>query len=309
MNGTTVLWAVTTYFNPAGYTRRLQNYRIFRGPLPVPLLAVEWSHNGSFELSQDDADVLVQLRAPDVMWQKERLLNVALRHLPVECTRIAWLDCDILFGNSEWPTLADRALRSHALVQLFDTVHHVSRTTRANPRREGGGRARSVAAAWVRGQVPLDCLRSNTLAGPGLVTGYAWAGRRADLERCKFYDGCIVGGGDKALFAAAVGRQEDIVSYHQMNDSMATHYLRWADTFHGTVGGGVGHIAGDIEHLWHGDLRDRQYTARHGLLSGATFEPARDLRIDDGGCFRWASEKRNLHASVHAYFTTRREDG
>lgn len=73
-----MLWALTTFFNPNGYERRLENYRAFRERLAVPLLALEASHRGVFQLGEDDADALVQVTCPDILWQKERLLNVGL---------------------------------------------------------------------------------------------------------------------------------------------------------------------------------------------------------------------------------------
>lgn len=56
-----VLWAITSYFNPARYANRLRNYRIFRANLAVPLAVVELSLDGRFELRQDDADIVVQI--------------------------------------------------------------------------------------------------------------------------------------------------------------------------------------------------------------------------------------------------------
>src|SRR5512143_3579916 len=95
------LWAITSYFNPAGYARRLANYRRFRERLAVPLVTVELSFNGRFELGRRDADVLVQLHGTSVMWQKERLLNIAVKKVPRACNKIAWLDCDIVFETDE----------------------------------------------------------------------------------------------------------------------------------------------------------------------------------------------------------------
>ena len=94
----TSLSAITCYFNPVGYRRRLENYRIFRQRLKAPLVTVELSFGGGFHLSSQDADILVQLRSPSILWQKERLLNVALKS-PGRCNKVAWLDCDILFEN------------------------------------------------------------------------------------------------------------------------------------------------------------------------------------------------------------------
>src|SRR5690349_10101249 len=81
------LWAITSYFNPLDYRRRRQNYRAFRERLPLPLLTVELAYR-SPELAAGDADLLVQLRGRDVMWQKERLLNIAVARLPPECDRV-----------------------------------------------------------------------------------------------------------------------------------------------------------------------------------------------------------------------------
>src|SRR5579862_510563 len=121
------LWGVTSYFNPVGYRRRLQNYRVFRQRLNVPLVAVELAQRGPFELRLEDADVLVQLRGGDVMWQKERLLNIAISHLPKECEYVAWLDCDVVFHREDWGAAAVRELDRSSLCHLFRTVHHIRR--------------------------------------------------------------------------------------------------------------------------------------------------------------------------------------
>ena len=56
------VWAITSYFNPRRYRRRLANYRVFCRRVGIPLLTVELGYGDSFELSPDEADILVQLR-------------------------------------------------------------------------------------------------------------------------------------------------------------------------------------------------------------------------------------------------------
>src|SRR5262245_37018879 len=73
-SGPAGLWAITSYFNPARYRRKLQNYRVFRERLAVPLVTAELAFDG-FDLDAGDAEVLVRVRGGDVLWQKERLLN------------------------------------------------------------------------------------------------------------------------------------------------------------------------------------------------------------------------------------------
>jgi len=113
------LWAITCFFNPAGYQRRLRNYRWFRERMAAPLITVELSFNGEFELGPRDADILVQLDQGDILFQKERLLNIALARVPADCTAIAWVDGDILFGSDDWPDRTLQALERFSIVQLF----------------------------------------------------------------------------------------------------------------------------------------------------------------------------------------------
>src|SRR5208282_3056212 len=114
-----MLWAITSYFNPSNSRARLINYRIFKEHLRVPVVAVELSFGAQFELQSDDADIVVRLVGRDVLWQKERLLNLALRALPPECEAVAWLDCDVVFASSEWPERTQATLEKFSIVQLF----------------------------------------------------------------------------------------------------------------------------------------------------------------------------------------------
>ena len=104
------LWAVTCLFGDVINGRRLANYRVFRDALQVPLIAVELAFNGRTQLKRDDADVVISLTGGDVMWQKERLLNLALAHLPDACRYVAWLDSDVILRREDWPLATCRLL-------------------------------------------------------------------------------------------------------------------------------------------------------------------------------------------------------
>ncbi len=91
------LWAITAYFNPMHWRRRRENYRRFRQALHLPLVAVELGYDGQFDLAPGDADVLLQFPAADVMWQKERLLNLALAAVPPHVDKIVAIDSDVIF--------------------------------------------------------------------------------------------------------------------------------------------------------------------------------------------------------------------
>jgi hypothetical protein len=70
----------------------------------IPLATVELGFDGAvWELGAGDADLYVRVGGGDVMWQKERLLNLVLPRLPAACTLVAWLDCDLLLPDPDWP--------------------------------------------------------------------------------------------------------------------------------------------------------------------------------------------------------------
>jgi hypothetical protein len=56
-------------------------------------------------------------------------------------------------------------------------------------------------------------------------------------------------------------------------------------------------------------MRDRASVQRHGILTRFEFDPSQDVVIDDSGCWRWNTDKPQMHARVREYFASRQEDG
>ena len=217
------------------YRRRRANYRAFRERLGVPLVAVELAHGADFELTEEDADVLIQLRDGDVMWQKERLLNVALGALPAGCLKVVWVDCDIVFAAEDWAERVSALLERFMLVQAFSHVDHLSTDGEVVCTQP------SAALAIESGMRGSNQFGRPTLHGPGSTNnGVAWAARRELLDEAGFYDACIVGGGDLAMVSAAHGRFD--VATRSMSERQVDHYLDWARRYHETVGGETGFI-------------------------------------------------------------------
>jgi hypothetical protein len=303
------LWAITCFFNPAGYVRRKQNYQVFRRYLTVPLAAVELSQDGRFELEMGDAEILLQVRGGDVMWQKERLLNIAVSILPKECDHVAWLDCDGVFQREDWASAAVRELERTRLCQLFRTMHHLSRDIPV----EAAGSAtdsisrESIGYACASGVV--TSVASPTDPVPNVYKrGNAWCARRDLLAEHGLYDRNIIGGGDKMIAFAATGQMEEVIARNGMSPAHADDYRGWASRFRRDVQG-MGYVDGDLYHLWHGDLERRRYGNRHSVLRSLGYDPAADIALNAERCWRWNSVKPELHRQVRDYFWQRDEDG
>jgi hypothetical protein len=300
-------WAVTSYFNPARYRRKLMNYKVFRQRLAAPLLSVELSEDARFELGPDDADVLVQLRGGDVMWQKERLLNIAIGHLPDECDYVAWLDCDVIFGRSDWPSAAIRELDHVSLCQLYRKVYHLARDAVSFDRESAILCHDSLGYAVAsRLATPVASTTDGVLGV--FKRGHAWCGRREVVGRHGLYDRNVLGNGDRLLAHAVTGQVQEVIVQDGMGPGHAGDYRQWADRFCRAVNG-LGYIEGDIFHLWHGDRERRRYSGRLQILSSCGYDPATDIALDVEGCWRWNSAKPEMHRLVREYFEQRDEDG
>jgi hypothetical protein len=305
-------WAITTYFNPVGYSRRRANYRVFRERfVDLPLITIELSYGPTFDLGDGDSDLLIQLRGDDVLWQKERLLNVALRALPDGCRKVAWVDCDVIFGSAGWAERADRLLDSAPIVHLFSRVHYMPRDLPASEVSADTGEVHrtSIAFAAKSGSDVGQCLDEANHHFYGQYSpGFAWAARRDLLEAHGFYDGCIVGGGDRATVCADFGCFDHVINRHCMNDPEVSYYVAWAQAFHGAVRKSVGCVEGDIFHLWHGALQNRGMRERHQGLHRFAYDPGTDLAVAPNGVWRWNSDKRDMHEYVRGYFASRKEE-
>jgi hypothetical protein len=302
------LWAITSYFNPMRYQRRRANYRIFRERLNLPLLAVELAYDSDFELEVNDAEILLQLRARDVMWQKERLLNVALGALPRSCRNVAWMDCDIIFESDEWSERVSLLLDQFALLQLFTNAYHMPRAWLPDePPPPGTELRRSLPFIITSGMPSETCLETPANVC-GSAHGFAWAADRKLVEVHGFYDGSIVGSGDRAMACAAYGCCDVAMRRQLMNEKQKQHYLAWAKPFHEAVRGRVGFVENNLFHLWHGDANRRKRT-RHEDFQRFHFDPFQDIAIDSNGSWHWSTDKPEMHEYVRNYFSARKEDG
>jgi hypothetical protein len=302
------MWAITTYFNPAGYRTRMLNYQLFRNRLQIPLLTVEHSVDGRFDLDSNAADVLIQLVGGDSMWQKERLLNVALDALPADCDAVAWLDCDVVI-DGDWPRRAADELERSVLVQPFSRAREVREGQFDSVAQHSPVRP-SFAYRYVEGHLTEDHLgrwRDGVDPVP-LHCGYAWVARTETMRRHRFYDASILGGGTRELATAAIGRLDHLVACRPRSRHQLEHVLAWARPFAAYVNTAIGYVDTDAYHLWHGAVANRGYGTRYRILADLGFDPARDIAVDRG-CWRWASDKPALHRRVSDYFRSRDEDG
>jgi len=312
-----MLWGITSFFNPAGYQRPVQNLEVFAARVRaqgLPLMIVELALEGAeFIIDESLCDQLVRVRSDQVLWHKEALLNIGLRHLPAACDTVAWLDSDVLFENQQWVADTRLALEQHRVVQPFShciwlppDVESVdlSLTTYPSHAKEYG-RIHSFGFGWQH--FGPHALEARVLYGH---VGFAWAARRATLDEIGgFYDASILGSGDSLMAHGFVGPEVMLRNEGpRIAPALLAHYGEWAEKATAAVQGDVGYVDGNLNHLWHGQMSNRGYIDRNATLLNAGYDPKLHLMRDENGLYGLHNAPPLLDAAVRQHFVDRKED-
>ena len=92
------------------------------------------------------------------------------------------------------------------------------------------------------------------------------------------------------MLCAAMGLFEYGIRALLMNSRQQEHFMGWARPFHETIAGRIGYIPGLALHLWHGEMRDRQYGVREQGLQAFDLDPFVDIALVARGCWRWSDD-------------------
>ena len=293
----TALAVVTCFFNPANDARLNANYQHVVEALKdqgVRPWTVEVAF-GTSAWSLPEEPSILRLRASSLLWQKERALNMLVRHLPPECRYVAWIDADVILVDNQWTDRLMEELRTTSVVQCWSEAEFLDESGQVEDYRRS-------TAALVDEDHPEQ--QSFSAGHPGL----AWAAHRDLLMECGLYDRHISGGGDSLTTLATFGwSQHRLLS--RLSPAGREDYLAWGDLWRKRVGRKVGVLQGSIRHLWHGPLEHRLYQERWEWLRNAHFDPSLDLSANTDGLWEWLSDKPDLHKRLEEYFGWLKESG
>jgi hypothetical protein len=296
---------VACYFNPCNYRALTRNLSIFlrrmnERNLPVFVAELVFPGQAPVLCESDRAVRATHFTASDVMWHKERLLNLMIARLPSRYTKVAWLDADVIFPDESWYERASALLDTYDLVQLFDQVCALDNAGNEI------GRDESLASYLERGEPdPFNFPKFRNR------TGLAWCAKRSVLAEHGLFDVMILGGADKYIALAAYGAADEAAKseLQRLSPGLNRALDSWTQRFHAATRGNVGHLPTTVLQLGHGRLEHRRYVQRSGILRKHDFDPQTDIAPGELGVWRWSSDKPRLHEEVARYFEGRLEDG
>ena len=250
---------ICSYFNFGNSTKIRNNYIKFRRNFKYDITTVELALPDQQFFIDDSIKLAVDYN--NILWQKERCLNIAIEESKRGTDAIAWIDTDVIFDNPNLLRDTEEALEKWKVVQMFEKVYE---TPTVN----------DFFNNYSLGKQMVDEL---DISYPNI--GLAWAFRRDILVDDKLYDLDPVGNSDVLQLMAWLG---------QWNNSCITNllpqyrkeFLLWAWDSYENVQGDIGYVKGALEHIYHGKQENRKYRHRNQILIDNNYVPSKDLRMD-----------------------------
>lgn len=293
---------INCFFNPLGYKNLTKNWYTFFTEISkfdVDVHTIELGY-GKFFLPEDKyiRRITANLEFTTI-WQKERLLNILIGEIAQDYDAICWIDADIVFENDLWIDGLRETLEKYEWCQLYEnSFWQNSDESKTFYRKSCGWAYHKQQPAF------LNFVRSHP--------GFAWGARSSFLQDGGLYDRNILGGGDSFMLYGL--NREEYFKIHKyfLNHNIVEALRQWSDLKNNRVKS-FGYVDGDITHLYHGELKDRNYIHRQSLLYKHNYEPFIDVEIcEDTGILKWSDHaiknKPKFIDDVRNYFKMRKED-
>jgi len=259
---------IACYFNPQNNPYRLKAFNTFYESIKHLNHHIIECVIGDSKAQLETSKNISRIKTKNLLWHKESLLNKIVKDLPSKYKYIFWLDADVIFANKNWLIEGVEALKTNNIIQPFEYCVHLEKYE-TKPNFNLDEWRENVSDPKSRHPRMWKSFCSNNASGlskddnydkHGHV-GFAWGARREILEAVPLYDRALVGGADHIIAHAAAGHiPHSCITKSFTDDIYAVN--EWSRKFYAVGKGKIGYVKGDLYHIWHGDLKDRQYLKR-----------------------------------------------
>lgn len=260
---------IACYFNPQGNPYRRKAFNAFYESIKHLNHRIVEGVIGDTMPELPLTDSITRIHTKDLLWHKEALLNSIVKTLPTKFKYVFWLDTDVLFTNKDWLVQSVEELKHNNIIQPFEYCVHLNegemapdfdvqaeKKNASDPAKRHPRLWRSFCANFKTNDLSCD----TNYDKHGHV-GFAWGARREVLEIMPLYDKALIGGADHIIAHAAAGQiGHSCIQKSFTADLEAIN--EWSEDFERLISGKISYVVGDLHHIWHGNLEDRQYLKR-----------------------------------------------
>lgn len=289
---------ITCFFNPANYIQNLNNYFKFKKyiqNLNYPLYTVELSFKDQPNQLFDE-EYTLKIKTNDILWHKERLLNIIFKKLPKKYEKIIWVDCDVFYKDNTWIDKTSDLLNYNKIVQPFSKCTYLDKLGNLTSNERFG-----LFYGYKNNLKEFRVWKYNS--------GFVWASRREFFEKFGLFDRGILGSGDGFMAHTFTKNLtfDLYVERFKWNNDIVRDYLNWSLPVIDYVGDSINYLDLEVYHNWHGNLKNRKYLQRAEILRN--FNPFTMLKEDENGVWNWTDlVDDEIKNKVINYFQERKED-
>ena len=254
----------TFYYNPQKDVRREENFLRFldqfEGYQDNMLIGLV-DYDGDLEIPDylKDNILIIKGDRENTIWYKETLMNKMIDI--VDTDYIIWIDNDLIYENLDWLKNINSVVKDKDFVQLYKTINYLD---------ENGSVVESYSSI-ISLVYDIDILYrkeyikryENT---KDFKPGGSWIGKTSILKENRFFEKMYVGGGDTiflyGLFGIDDGHTLNLVK--ESNEYIWKEAVEWINSQKKYR---LGYLDVSINHLYHGDLKERNYNGRYLRLS------------------------------------------
>jgi len=273
-------------FNYTGSCRLIMNYLYTVEKMKsagIPVFTIELVIKGSNPYIQDAFHVY----GTSYLFQKENLFRILESRIPARFSKLLFIDSDVIFDDPAWYDKLSVILETYDVAHCFETVHLLDITYR-----EIDTQCKTIVKAENIHKTYILTEKD----GVKYHSGFGWAFTRTWYNKFGFFDNAVLGSGD-AFFSYGI---HGIVFDVEKTEMYKKEVEEWIATMVPLPR--VSYLPVTVYHMFHGHLKDRNYTQRH-LFVDNIFDIIYKNR---DGVFELADS--NLNEKLYEYFKERMDD-
>lgn len=292
---------LTTFFNPYNSEARIKNFYKFLENISKSIdlecfYALEIISSKQKQQINNCKNLV--LKNDSIIWQKEAGLNYLLKNLDLsKYSKVLVVDCDIVFDNYDWIKEAFVLLEKYHLCQCFRTIKYMNfNNTDVD----------SVIDGVVYGHLIKN--KDAQYGNGGLAVGY----NKDYLKHMNgFFEKSVVGGGDTLnILPFLYDCNLNLNIFDNLMLDTKTEYFEYLIKARSYIKENTSKnpcffVDCNVNHLFHGNLSDRQYQKRHYNVNTHNYYD--NFEKDNNGliAYKKNSELRNC---IENYFENRKEN-
>lgn len=271
------------HFNASGYIKPIMNNQYTINILnnsDVPYFLIELTYpnqEATFPVNHN----IIHVSSNSIMFHKENLFNLLIKHLPEKYKKVICMDGDVLIDNINWIDDVSKKLDDVDVVMPYQYAYQVTE---------------NYENASYSGVVMLDRMANCTEGA--YKSGYAIAFNRRFFDEIGLYEYAILGGGDRMTLCDFVGRPIKVSEFNSNKKKEYIDKIKSANLK-------FSYLSNDIYHLYHGNFEDRMYLNRHYLMSDLNID--NDIITNKYGILEFKDPSK-YNQITYNYFNNRKED-